>query len=765
MIPSSARADMHCHSSASAVAKLGVQRALGLPECATSPEEVYELAKRRGMDFVTITDHDTVDGCLAIADRPDVFVSEELTAWFGGERQAVHVLCYGITAEDHAALQDRAGDLEACVGYLDERGIVAALAHPFFAVAAPLRPHHRRRLAELFAIWEVRNGSRARELNQPAAVYAETNGTIGVGGSDDHAGVEVGRTWTETPPASTPEQFLAHIRAGRAEPGGAQGSAAKWAHAAIAVAARTLAATAPRREADPARVLRIAERVVRDGGERGGEPAEGIDPDDAGALLAAFVEAIQLDGGGERADLDPMALVREMQADGFEHGELYRRARSAHERRLRAAVAAGGEALVRGEGYGTAGALLLRACVPAVPYAPAASFLAQEKARLTPSDGEPGRVGLVVDGAGSIHGVSQTVERIRELGVPGFDVEVIGTDPRVDRRLPAVAEAEVPFYPGLVVGVPSLNDLVEALAAGRYDLVHVTAPGPAGLGAALAARIGGVPLVASHHTELEAYAALRAGDPRLAVAMRTVLARLFRESPRVLSPSRAADLSLEALGVEPERLVRWGRGVDSRLFDPALGDAGAFPGEVKVLYAGRVAREKGIELLAAAFTAARERDPRLHLLVAGGGPEEQWLRERLGSAATFLGWLERAELARAYASSDLFLFCSTTDTYGQVIGEAQASGLTVIAADAGGPAELVEHRRTGWLCAPDPDELAAAIAQLAGSRFLRARLGAGGREAAGQRSWDASLNQLAGAYAGALGRVRARPPAAELRVA
>ena len=510
MIPSSAQADMHCHSRASAVAKLGVQRALGLPECATSPEEVYELAKQRGMDFVTITDHDTIDGCLAIADRPDVFVSEELTARFVGERQAVHILCFGITADDHAALQERAGDVEACVGYLEERGIVAALAHPFFSVAAPLGAHHRRRLADLFGIWEVRNGSRARELNQPAAVYAETNGTVGIGGSDDHAGVDIGRTWTETPPASTPEQFLAHIRAGRAEPGGAQGSAAKWAHAAIAIAARTLAATAPAREADLARLLRLAERVVRDGGERGGEVAEGVDAEDARALLAAFVEAIELDGGETGAD--PMALVRAMQADGFDHGELYRRARGAHERRLRGAVAAVAEALALRNGYGAAGASLLRACVPAIPYAPAASFLAAEKARLAPSDGEPGRVGLVVDGGGSIHGVTYAVERVREGVVPGFEAEVIGTDPRVDRRLPAVAEAVVPFYPGLMVGGPSIPDLVETLSVGRYDLIHLTAPGPAGLGAALAARIAGIPLVASHHTELDAYAALRADD-------------------------------------------------------------------------------------------------------------------------------------------------------------------------------------------------------------------------------------------------------------
>src|SRR5436190_16725610 len=102
----SSRADLHCHSTASQVSKLGVQRALGLPECATPPEEVYALAKRRGMDFVTITDHDTIEGALELAARyADAFVSEELTAWFRGEPQAVHILCWGITVADHERLQ------------------------------------------------------------------------------------------------------------------------------------------------------------------------------------------------------------------------------------------------------------------------------------------------------------------------------------------------------------------------------------------------------------------------------------------------------------------------------------------------------------------------------------------------------------------------------------------------------------------------------------------------------------------------------------
>ena len=236
------RVDMHCHSTASQLSRLGVQRSLGLPECATPPQEVYELAKRRGMDFVTITDHDTIDGCLELADRPDCFVSEELTARFAGEPQAVHVLCYGITPGDHEWLQAHAGDVEACAAYLHENEIACALAHPFYNVAAPLTRRHRRRLAELFPIWEVRNGSRAAELNMPAVIYIETHGGTGIGGSDDHAGVDIGRTFTEAPGRVHAGRVSAPACA-RATPiaGGEQGSAAKWAHAAMALATRALA--------------------------------------------------------------------------------------------------------------------------------------------------------------------------------------------------------------------------------------------------------------------------------------------------------------------------------------------------------------------------------------------------------------------------------------------------------------------------------------------------------------------------------------------
>ena len=746
------RADMHCHSTASQLSRLGVQRSLGLPECATPPHEVYELAKRRGMDFVTITDHDTIDGALEIEHLPDAFVSEELTVRFAGEPQAVHVLCYGITSGDHEWLQAHAGDVEACAAYLHENGIACALAHPFFNVAAPLTRRHRRRLAELFPVWEIRNGSRAAELNMPAAVYVDTRGGTGIGGSDDHAGVDIGRTWTAVPAAATPEEFLAHMRGGDAEARGEQGSAAKWTHAAMALATRALddagieaADAAP----DPAAVLKMAERVIAEGSAREGKVAADIGPEDARCLLEAWLAGVGIEARGRE-------LLEMLQADGFSHADLYRRARRRHERRLRLAVDGGLVAFQAGD-LGAAASGIFEALVPAVPYAPSTAFLGQEKAKLRARDDDRRRVALIADGIGSMHGVTHTIEQIRERGVPGFDVEVIGTDPGVDRRLPAASELELPIYQGMRLGVPGVPDLVEVLAEGSYDLVHVTAPGPAGIAATLLGRITGVPLLASYHTELAAYAGLRA-DGMLEAVARAGLGAFYNAPARVLSPSPAADGSLAELGIEGAKVGRWERGVDIERFDPAKADRDAFPGEIKVLYAGRFSREKGVDLLAEAFLRAHQADPRLHLLLAGGGPEEAELRSRLGDSATLLGWLGGEDLAVAYASADVFLFCSVTDTYGQVILEAGASGLPVIAIAEGGPAALVENRHTGLLCRPDADHVAGSLLQMASSPELRTKLGSAGARGARARSWERSMSQLAAGYRLALDGAAATAP-------
>ncbi len=742
------RADMHCHSTASQVSRLGVQRALGLPECATPPQEVYELAKRRGMDFVTITDHDTIDGVLEISARPGVFISEELTAHFRDEPQAVHVLCYGITPSDHEWLQSNSGDVELCAAYLYEREIACALAHPYYNAGAPLTARHRRRLAELFSVWETRNGARARELNLPAATYIATRDGTGIGGSDDHAGVDIGRTYTEAPRARTPQEFLEHMRAGSVTARGKQGSAAKWAHAAIALAARSLgrgeADDGPQCKPDPQRVLRMMQRLLREGDARHGETRGDLAPDDARCLLRAWMTAVELD------HLDVRGLISHMQDDSFSHSDLYRRACRLHEHKLRSAVdlavrAATGEAEVLAAAEG-----LFESCIAAIPYAPATAFLANERAKLdgrSTDDGETPRVALIADGINSMHGVTRTIEEIRQRGVPGFEIEVVGTDPEVDLRLSAVAEIDVPFYPGLSIGVPSLPAAVQTLSDGSFDAIHVCSPGPAGIAGALVARALSLPLLGSYHTELTAYAGLRSGDPRVAATMALAVSAFYNACDIVLSPSLASDDALAGVGMPAHKILRWDRGVDIQRFDPSLRDQSLLPaGTINVLYSGRITREKGAGLLADAFLLAREREPRLHLVLAGGGPEQERLAERLGEHATFLGWLSGAELARTYASADIFLFPSATDTFGQVILEAQASGLPVIAVSEGGPRSLIEDRTTGLLCEASAPALAGALLELAASPLLRERLSAAALASVRQRTWERSLERLAGGY-------------------
>jgi glycosyltransferase involved in cell wall biosynthesis len=224
------------------------------------------------------------------------------------------------------------------------------------------------------------------------------------------------------------------------------------------------------------------------------------------------------------------------------------------------------------------------------------------------------------------------------------------------------------------------------------------------------------------------------------------LSMFYRQCGHVLSPSPASDESLARLGVDRDSIGRWGRGVDTSRFDPALRDADAYPGQIKVLYVGRQTKEKGVDLLADSFIRAHEADPRLHLLLGGGGPEEDMLRERLGDRATFLGWLGGDDLPRAYASADIFLFCSQTDTFGQVLVEAGASGLPSVAVDEGGPSSIVVDGETGRLCDADPGMLAAAILQLADSPAWRAKLGRQAMEAARARTWEAAMTQLAEGY-------------------
>ena len=255
------RADLHCHSDASNKTGEAALNLIGCPESYSRPQDVYAQALRRGMDLVTITDHDSQDGVRRILDMPGVFVGEELTCWFPEDGCKMHVLVYGHSRKQHAELQGIAGDLYKVADYFVEHDLAHSVAHPIYRQNDKLERWHLERLLLLFKTFECLNGAHSplhRDAFEPlldkldAAEIERLSRVHGLrprwpepwkkgrtAGSDDHGLLNIGRTWTEFPgDVVTPADALQAIRQGRTRPGGEAGSSVKLAHTFWGVAVR-----------------------------------------------------------------------------------------------------------------------------------------------------------------------------------------------------------------------------------------------------------------------------------------------------------------------------------------------------------------------------------------------------------------------------------------------------------------------------------------------------------------------------------------------
>jgi phosphatidylinositol alpha 1,6-mannosyltransferase len=350
-----------------------------------------------------------------------------------------------------------------------------------------------------------------------------------------------------------------------------------------------------------------------------------------------------------------------------------------------------------------------------------------------------------------VNGVAHCVVRVAEhLARKGHHPLVIapesgrsaadGQFPFPVERVPSVP---LPGYPTFRLGLPTPRTR-RAIAAHRAEVVHLASPVALGAWGTRVARAEHLPTVAVYQTDLPSYAR----DYHLGRATEAFAWRWLRDihnaAGRTLAPSRATAADLDSHGLD--RVWLWGRGVDTERFHPSLRDerlrAEIAPGgEVIVGYVGRLAVEKRVDLLAA--VAAQ---PGVKLAVTGGGPMEEELRAALPTAA-FLGLRHGADLARIYASLDVFVHTGPHETFGQTIQEASASGLPVIAPAAGGPLDLVDEGITGHLFRPgDARALAAAVAALAADPARRGRLGAAARRRVLSRSWSALTDELLGHY-------------------
>ncbi len=310
----------------------------------------------------------------------------------------------------------------------------------------------------------------------------------------------------------------------------------------------------------------------------------------------------------------------------------------------------------------------------------------------------------------------------------------------------------IPFYREMKMYVPRWRQYLRRVMDDGIHVLHLTTPGPLGLTASWVAAKTRLPMVGSFHTDLAAYTELLSGSPRLGYWMREYMRWLYGRCQRVLAPSAATRALLIAAKSRADRIDIWTRGVDTTLFSPAKRSERlreqwrVSDRRPALLYVGRLSREKGLDLLPDVTRRLGALGLEHRLVFTGDGPMRRELAERCPDAI-FTGALGREAVAEVFASADLFVFPSETDTAGNVVLEAQASGLPVVVSGTGGPRENMSPGQSGMVCdQPHADAWVEVIAPALSHIASRLSMGRAAREYAESRRWEVALEPLYRAY-------------------
>jgi glycosyltransferase involved in cell wall biosynthesis len=792
------KCDLHVHSRYSARSEEWLFRRLDFPDSCSEPEQLHAQLFAGGMDYVTLTDHDTIEGCLRIADLADTFISEQVTTYFPQDPCKIHLLVWGISEAQHneiVAVRDNIFDLQT---YLQNEAVTHAVAHPLYSINGKLEATHLERLILLFKHFEGVNGLRDALLSDLvetvldnltpekidlfanrhnlAPTHPEPWKKTLVGGSDDHGGKFLASAYTETPPSDSPAEFLRHIRQGACTACGKGGTPLALSHGFYNTVACFIQDRFHEKLGPSAALLeQMFSRFM-----------EGKDPTEF-TLLEKLEFAAQGILSGKIFDLvkpanvsfwkelsryfarpevkaklnEEIAAVPEPERRTFLMANLvaeqlaYRFFKKFVQQISHGSLIESMQAL-------SAIAPLLVILTPYIygfhSQAPSRSWLRRIFKKLTgeiPHALQNQKRAWFTDTLEDVNGVATTIRKMTAAAAAaGKNLVVVTSRSALNiddipiKNFPPIGEFELPEYELQKLSFPPILQILDYVQRERFSEIIISTPGPIGLTALLAAKMLNLQTSGIYHTDFPQYIRILTEDSFLENLAWSYMHWFYGQLDTVFVNSEEYRQSWIKRGFDPAKLKIFPRGLDTALFNPERRDPqfwrklGSGNGEVRLLYVGRISREKDLDVLVEAYHKLREENLPVQLYVVGHGPYSEALAELLPDAV-FTGYLRGKELAAAYASADIFVFPSTTDTFGNVIIEAQACGVPVVVSDSGGPKELVEHNKNGLVTkSRDVDDFTRAIRQLVINPSLRQRLGSQARDAVINRTWPSAFRKF-----------------------
>ncbi len=799
------RADLHVHSKHSNRPTNFFLKKMKAPESLTEPEAAYRLAKRRGMSFFTLTDPDTIAGCRELAHYPDVFTGCETTVAFPEDDCKFRLLMYGLNEEQLQRVLNFRGNIFQVRDYLLAENIFHAVAAPLESLNGRTGPDQVEKLLLLFDHFETRSGGKHARTNefttmlldrltpellhtlerkwkiQPAGDKPWQKGYLG--GSNDYCGQYTGLTWTEVLAARTPRELIDALSRRQGTPGGIHGGTLTSAHSMYRVAFQFYQSNLKHKNvSDPDLISLLVSRVLQPE-----EPMRISLRQLARAGRSAVRRMVRLRRGPtyiERRLIREFILAYNRIPARERLADIPRDDLVTYDERLYSLVdRVIGEVTYRlmqhaarefGRGrIGNAislGAAILPLQAVLGPYLYSFNKLNSDRPLLdalqerfalsldlSPARAHGKKIAWFSDTVADVNGVSLTLHKMAEVAASlNADLTIICSV--VKERAPQqpkflnfepIGELSVPDYELQKLAVPPGLQMLRYLESAGFTEYVISTPGPVGMMALFAAKMLHVPVRAIYHNDFPEHVRHITGDEGLYQTAWTFMRWFYGKADAIYSPSAFYRDQLVEHGLDPARMFIFTRGTDLDFFNPKHRDDRFYEpyglqGRVVFAYIGRVSREKNLNTLLDAFLSDDELKQKAALVIVGDGPYIDELKATYPHPAiAFPGFVKGKELARAYASADVFVFPSTTDTYGNSVLEAQASGLPALVSDEGGPKEIILPEQSG-LVLPGHDVRAwqKAMRELALNSELRARMASAARARAATRDWPTAFREF-----------------------